>query len=130
MRLATFNVENMFERAKALNLDTWADGKPVLEDFARLNILIQETDYSDAVKAELLEIMKRHKGLLNAGESKFIRLRDIRGKFLNRPTGRPVEIRADGRGAWIGWFELLREAVKETATENTARIVGLLEARA
>jgi hypothetical protein len=31
MRLATFNVENMFDRVKAMNLDTWADGKKVLE---------------------------------------------------------------------------------------------------
>jgi hypothetical protein len=29
MRLATFNVENMFERAAAMNLPTWADGKQV-----------------------------------------------------------------------------------------------------
>jgi hypothetical protein len=35
MRLATFNVENMFERAKAMNLDTWDEGKSVLEDFQR-----------------------------------------------------------------------------------------------
>ena len=31
MKLATFNVENMFERAAAMNLPTWADGKAVLE---------------------------------------------------------------------------------------------------
>ena len=42
MRLATFNVENMFERAAAMNLPTWADGKQVLEDFARLNDLISQ----------------------------------------------------------------------------------------
>lgn len=64
MRLATFNVENMFERAKALNLSTWAEGKPMLEDYARLNTLIQEASYTAPIKDELLEIMKRNKGLL------------------------------------------------------------------
>lgn len=29
MRLASYNVENLFARARALNLDTWAEGKPV-----------------------------------------------------------------------------------------------------
>lgn len=128
MRLATYNVENMFERAKAMNLDSWAEGKPVLEDFNRLNNLIQEVNYTPAIRAELLEIMKRHRGLISNGLSKFIRLRDIRGRFLARPRNKPAEIAADGRADWIGWFELEREAVKETATLNTARIIGLLGA--
>lgn len=33
MRLATFNVENMFERPKVMNLETWDLGAQVLEDF-------------------------------------------------------------------------------------------------
>jgi len=127
MRLATFNVENMFERVKAMALDTWAEGKPVLEDHARLNELIQEPAYSAAVKAELLTIMKRHKGLLTKGVSRFIRLRDIRGKLVRRSPGKPAEIAPSGRADWIGWFDLEKEAVKETATENTARVIGLVD---
>jgi endonuclease/exonuclease/phosphatase family metal-dependent hydrolase len=129
MRLATFNVENMFDRAKAMNLDTWAQGKPTLEDFKRLNELIQESTYTGVIKSQLLEIMKRQKGLLSPKkESKCIRLRDIRGKLYRTPKNKPAEISANGRGDWIGWFELLTEPVKETATENTARIIGLLQA--
>lgn len=128
MRLATFNVENMFDRAKAMNLPTWAEGKPILEDFNRLNELIQEPTYTVAIKSELLKFMKRHKGLLSTNkESKHIRLRDIRGKLFSKPQNKPAEITANGRGDWIGWFELVTEPVKETATENTARIIGLLE---
>ncbi|OGP86985.1 MAG: endonuclease/exonuclease/phosphatase [Deltaproteobacteria bacterium RBG_19FT_COMBO_43_11] len=127
MRLATFNVENMFERPKAMNLDTWADGKDVLDDFSRLNQLIQEPVYSDKIKAELIAIMKRNKGLLTVGQSKFIRLYDIRGKFLRKPRNKPVEIAAAGRGDWLGWFKLIPETVKEAATKNTARIIGLLK---
>jgi hypothetical protein len=35
----SFNVENLFDRAKALKLD-WADGRVVLERYARINQLL------------------------------------------------------------------------------------------
>jgi endonuclease/exonuclease/phosphatase family metal-dependent hydrolase len=128
MILATYNVDNMFERAKAMNLATWSEGKPILEDYARLNQLIQETIYTDTIKSELLDIINRHKGLITQNKSTYILLRDIRGKFIHRPKGKPAEIAVNGRNEWIGWFELKKEPVKETATENIARVVGLLNA--
>ena len=129
MRLATFNVENMFDRPKAMNLPTYAEGKPILEDFQKLTLLTEKDNYTPKVKADLLEIMQRHKGLLGPNkESKFIRLRDIRGNLFEKPKNKPAEITANGRSDWIGWFELITEPVKEIATENTARIVGLLNA--
>ena len=41
-----------------MNLDTWTDDKKVLEDFKRLNELIQEPIYTDTIKKELLDTMK------------------------------------------------------------------------
>lgn len=128
MRLATYNVENLFERAVAMNLATWADGKPALEDLNRLHALIQLETYTEAVKAELLAIMARHRGLATTGKSRFIILRDIREKLLKRLPGKPAVIAVNGRADWIGWFELTREPVKEAATENTARVIDLLKA--
>ena len=123
MRLGTFNVENMFERAAAMNLETWADGKSVLDDFARLNTLIAQPEYGDADKAEIVGIMSRHRGLLTQGKSRFLHLRDIRGRFVEKPSSGPVQVVAAGRGDWIGWFELVKEPVREAATENTARVI-------
>src|SRR5262249_139784 len=37
-------------------------------------------------------------------------------------------IAANGRDDWIGWFELEKEPVKATATENTARVIDLMKA--
>ena len=128
MRLATFNVENMFERPAAMNLPTWSDGRKILEDFAALNDLIAKPTYTAATKAKLLTILGSHKGLLTQGVSKFIRLREVRGKLIRKPTGKPREIAVDGRSDWIGWFELVEDQVNKVAILNTARIVGLVNA--
>lgn len=128
MKLAVFNVENMFERAKAMNMDTWQEGRDVLKDYAELTQLIQEDTYTTAIKRKLLDILQRHRGLAASGESTFIRLRDIRGRLFARPRGAPVEIAASGRSDWIGWFELKTEPVKEVATLNTARVMQLVGA--
>ena len=128
MRLASFNLENLFDRAKAFNQDTIAAGKVVLDKFGRLNKIFAEPTYSptdkDAILAGLDDL-----GVLrddNAGE--FVRLRQNRGKLLKRPTSGPVEVVASGREDWIGWLELKTERVNEIATENTARVVHELNA--
>ena len=124
MRLATFNVENMFERPIIMNLPAWEDGKVVLEDYSRLNDLIQKEEYSPDDKEEMLEIMRRNKGLLGTfQESKYIWLRVIRGKFIKRSQGGSVEIVANGHNDWIGWFELKTETIREVAIENTGRVI-------
>jgi endonuclease/exonuclease/phosphatase family metal-dependent hydrolase len=126
MRLATFNVENLFERPAIMNLDDWQAGKKVLADYARLNNLICKDSYSQADKDEMVEIMGRHKGLVNNQESQYMRLRVVRGPFLKK--GNPPTITAGGRSEWIGWFELKTKPVEASATENTARVIRELKA--
>lgn len=130
MRLATFNVENLFDRPKIMNLPKWSDGAKVLKDYARLNELIGQAAYSAADKKELLRIMGNYPGLSSPQkkDSQYIQLRDIRGDFLKKPQGKPLEIVANGRGDWIGWFEIKKEHIKEVATENTARVLNLINA--
>jgi len=73
-------------------------------------------------------LVKAGSGLLTQGVSKYLRLREIRGKLVAKPKNKPVEIAPSGRNDWIGWFELEKEAVKDKAVQNTARIIGLLKA--
>jgi endonuclease/exonuclease/phosphatase family metal-dependent hydrolase len=128
MRIATFNVENMFERPAVMNLPNWSDGRPVLQDFAELSDLIERQTYNAATKKRLVTLMDRNKGLLTQGHSKFIRLRESRGRLVRKPRNKPREIAVDGRDEWIGWFELIPDQVNETAISNTGRVVTLLEA--
>src|SRR5437762_444536 len=123
MRLASFNFENLFDRAKAFNQDTIADGKKVLDTFGRLNKVFAKPAYNPADKKTILDGLD-DLGVLkddNAGE--FVRLRQNRGKLLTRPRGAPVRVVANGRDEWIGWLELKMEPVNEIATQNTARVI-------
>ena len=57
MRLASFNLENLFDRAKAFNEDTIAEGKVVLDKFGQLNKLFAKSTYSDADKTKILNVL-------------------------------------------------------------------------
>ncbi len=50
MRIATYNVENLFTRAKALNLDTWSEGRPVLEHYSEINAILRRTPTAELTR--------------------------------------------------------------------------------
>ncbi|HCX82788.1 MAG TPA: endonuclease/exonuclease/phosphatase [Rhodoferax sp.] len=127
MRLATFNVENMFDRAKALNGKNWAEGKPALEAQKELNALFEKPSYSVSDKKKMLKLLTDN-GLLKTDDSPLLLLRKIRGQLIKRPRVGDAEIVASGRKSWIGWVELKTEPVNETATLNTARVLHAMAA--
>lgn len=127
MRLATFNVENMFDRAKALNGAHWEEGRPALEAHQELNAVFEKPRYSAADKARMLKLFEKH-GLLKSDDGPMLLLRKIRGQLIKRPRVGDTEIVAAGRKSWVGWVELKTEPVNETATLNTARVLGEIHA--
>lgn len=127
MRLAAYNVENLFDRAKALNLDSWAEGKPILEDFAELSQLLGELNYTAARKKKMAELMIRL-GLKESDTGPFVILRRNRGGLLKRPNSGGIEIVAAGRADWVGQLELREEPVNERAMRNTARVMADVKA--
>lgn len=126
-RIASYNVENLFARAKALNKSTWAAGQPVVAAQAELTPLLEEPVYTEPIKARILELLGVL-GLLRSDDSVFVRLRKIRGQLLRRPRSGPVLVVAAGRGSWVGWTELKTEAVNEWATKHTAMVMHDLNA--
>jgi len=127
MRLASYNVENLFDRAKVMNLDTWADGRAVLEKFALLNQLLGKPGYSAADKRRMVQLLA-DLGLEKSDRSKFVILRRSRGDLLKRPKAGGIEILADGRADWSGSLELIDEPVDDEAMRNTARVLKELNA--
>ena len=127
MRLAVYNVENLFDRAKAMNLESWAEGRPVLERFAALNALLGQVSYSDADRAKIAELVIEL-GLEKSDTGPFVLLRRNRGGLLKRPKTGGVEVVAAGRADWVGSLELRDEPINEHAMRNTARVMVDLEA--
>lgn len=127
MKVASYNVENMFDRAVALNTSDWAKGRPALEAHRELNELFNERVYSSAHKKRMLALL-RSQGLLKSDAGPFLMVRRIRGKLLHRPRSGAATVAANGRDDWIGWVELRTEAVRETATQNIARVIDALGA--
>ncbi len=121
MRIASFNVENLFSRARAMNHDTWSEGKGVLDEFSKLNKLIAKDTYTDATKQKMIDSLKTL-GLTKSDESKFVILRQNRGHLTKRSNS-GLQIVADGRDDWVGWLELKKEAVSEIATQMTAKVI-------
>jgi len=122
VKIAAFNVENLFERAAAFNKPTTVEVQRTLKKTARLNELFEEPSYAGH-EAEILQLM----GELGLDRSDrgndAVLLRKIRGSVVKRPFDGPMELVATGRLDWIGWVEAKREPVNETAVDNTGRVI-------
>jgi len=128
MRLASYNAENLFQRARAMNQETWAEGKEVLKLHAGLNRILGKPTYSGTDKTKIVELMNE----LGIGKKDdggdWAILRQNRGDLISRHKNGTIEVVANGRGDWIGWVDLKYEAVNETATRMTAQVVRDLAA--
>jgi endonuclease/exonuclease/phosphatase family metal-dependent hydrolase len=127
MRLASYNVENLFARAKALNLEDPDDGTPIVQAFGRLNILLNQAVYSAADKAEIAQLLVTL-GMEASDTGPFVQLRRNRGALVKRPQAGGIEVVANGRADWVGFVELRVEPVNVVAMRMTAKVIAEVDA--
>jgi len=126
MRLASYNVENLFERAKPMNWADWQAGKEVLTAYALLSILFSKPALGPKEKLRIVELLDVL-GLRNSDESEVALLRQNHGRLLSRSAG-TVTVVINGRADWVGWVELKNAPVNQAAVTNTGRIIKLIDA--
>lgn len=135
VRVASFNVENLFSRPKAFNQDSWDQGAPIIRAYQEVNELFAHAVYSNANKQRMRELLVQldvysvnSHGAIRRKPSQNPRwawLRKNRGKFDRQPRDQTqdIEIIANGRGDWIGWVALAREPTDEIGTRLAARVI-------
>jgi endonuclease/exonuclease/phosphatase family metal-dependent hydrolase len=128
MKIASYNVENLFLRAKAMNLPGRTDGANVLKMQAKMNRILSKKRYLPADKRKIVGLMKKLGIEKKDDGGEFVILRQNRGHLVKRPTGGGLQVVADGRDDWIGWVDLKTEAVNEIATRMTAKVIQTLGA--
>lgn len=136
VRIASYNVENLFARPRAFDPTDWAAGRPAVEAHAEFNALIANPVYSNVEKGRMRELLlildiyavKQHGAIRRKQTSspRWAWLRKNRGGFDRQPEDptQSIEITATGREDWIGWVELAVEATDELATRLTARVIA------
>ncbi|MET7425284.1 endonuclease/exonuclease/phosphatase family protein [Dactylosporangium sp. NPDC005555] len=134
MRLATYNVENLFARARALDPADPAKGQPALSAYEEFNRIAAQPVYSDEDKAAMLDALETLRVFVRTRDGRrgnpdlfgdaFAVLRENRGDFLAAPADAEPRIVATGRGSWNGWVDLIVDPVDELATRMTARVVA------
>ena len=125
-KIAAFNVENLFDRAKAFN-EAADDAQEAIRAVAELNSIFEETNYTPARKTRILELVEILE-LNRFNEGPLALIRKIREPILKRPKNGPIQVVADGRDEWIGWAELKTAPVNETAVLNTGRVIRDVDA--
>ena len=109
VRIGAFNLENLFDRAKALNLGSWSEGKPILDAYARLNALFTKATYSPADKKKIVDGLTALGLDKRDGGGDYVILRQNRGRLLKRPRSGAPEVVAKvtqagvfRKGVWGG----------------------------
>lgn len=140
LRIASYNVENLFARPRAFNATDRSAGEAVVQAHAEFNTLIAKARYSGADRVLMVELLKTLEiytenvqgaiRRIQTTEPRWAWLRKNRGSFDRLPKDETenVEIIASGRDDWIGWAELAVETTDELSTRLTAKVIAEVNA--
>ncbi len=119
IKFATFNVENLFTRPKAMNLSKEDLGTEKLATIARLQAELAKKIYNKALIAKL--------ALGARGYFKINKTRGSNPLSYSRET-KKYSVKVKGRDSWDGYIELVRDNFKFESVANTGKLLRALKA--
>lgn len=122
LRIGSFNVQNLFQRAKALNYQSHDKVDNVLQNVQDFRDLIDKDVYSAEDKKKIFDMY--------TGELwKYIEVRENRGKLFSRKGQKITGVQAKGRrDDWDGEIVFRPEKFDKLTRENTAKVIRDLKA--
>ncbi len=112
MRIATFNTENLFSRAKVLNL---RNNDSIAEQLGKIGALQDELQKEVYDTAKIFSLFKEVKTYISINEN--------RGKLFKRRGTAITGVSAKGRNDWDGEIVFRREKFSEMARKSTAEVI-------
>ena len=116
LRIASFNVENLFGRAKVFNFKDHTIGDEILGKIDDLRKLLKKDTYSADDKKEIVRVH-------NKELKQYIEVREDRGKLFKRRGMAVIGVKANGLDDWDGTIEFKRARFSEIARQNTAKVL-------
>jgi predicted extracellular nuclease len=111
LRIATFNTENLFTRAKIINQKSNATSTKLLNQVELLRALLAKPAYTAADKLKIKQ--------LATALQDFIDIRENRGKVFDRKRN----VTASGRGAWDGDISFKLDTFTAQQRNATAQVI-------
>lgn len=128
IRLATYNLNNLFRRPKLLQLPGFSPvAKAVLTDVDRLTNLLASDDYTGQTGQDIIALLTKY-GFASGKGNPWFEINQAKGKLYSVSKQKVLTLKVASRGEWIGWVELKTEEVDDESTRNTGRVVAAVQA--
>jgi endonuclease/exonuclease/phosphatase family metal-dependent hydrolase len=128
IRIATYNVNNLFRRANVFELQGMnPQAAQILADIAQLEGLLSQASYAGATGNQIVALLNKYEYDSVTGKPKenpWFFVNEVRQKLYRKDNGASsVVLVAKGRNDWLGWIELKRDTTNAEALANTGRVV-------
>jgi endonuclease/exonuclease/phosphatase family metal-dependent hydrolase len=119
LRIASFNLENLFSRVRVFNFEDHTKVSALLAKIEELDGLLKQSSYGPADRKQILALEKYLRP--------YITIRVDMGKLFTG-LGAPAKVVAAGKSDWSGEIEFKRAEVNEMARESTIRTIKAVKA--